>query len=112
MKNVLSDKYVEMLMFALQQGRIFIFGALGYFKLEAPLEGLRWLMSYKSALNVLATFSEQLVPPHKHITLFWIPSISGTRAVSASLHTPNWGPHCHIGPKIQSLTPPNKISTP
>jgi len=44
------------------QGRIFIFGALGYFKLGAPLEGLQRLMSYKSALHVLATFTEQVVP--------------------------------------------------
>jgi len=32
------------------QGRYFIFGALGYLNLGSPLEGLRRLMSYKSAL--------------------------------------------------------------
>jgi len=42
------------------QGRIFIFGALRYFKLGAPPEGLQRLMSYKSALHVLATFTEQV----------------------------------------------------
>jgi len=52
------------------QGRIFIFGALGYLKLGAPLEVLRRLMSNKSALHVLATFTEPVVPFHKHITLF------------------------------------------
>jgi len=31
------------------QGQIFIFGALGYFQLGAPLEGFPRLMSYKSA---------------------------------------------------------------
>jgi len=53
-----------------KQGRIFIFGALGYFKLGALLEGLRRLMSCKSALHVLATFTEQVVPIHKRVTLF------------------------------------------
>jgi len=51
------------------QGRIFIFGALGYFKLGTPLEGLRRLMSYKSALHVLAAVIEQVVPIH-NLTLF------------------------------------------
>jgi len=68
-------------------------------------------MSYKSALHLLTTFTEQVVPIRKDVTLFWIPSISGTTSVSASLHTPNWGPRCHKGPKIQSL-PPNKIWSP
>jgi len=35
------------------QRRTFTFGALGYFELEAHLEGLRRLMSYKLTLNVL-----------------------------------------------------------
>jgi len=35
------------------QGRIFIFGALGYSKLGALLEGLQRLMSYKLALHML-----------------------------------------------------------
>jgi len=64
------------------QRRIFIFGALGYFKLGAILEGLRRLTSYKLALNVLITFTEQVVPNYKHTTLFWIPSISGTKTVT------------------------------
>jgi len=53
-----------------QQRRIFIFGALGYFKLGTLLEGSQKLMSYKSALHVLATFIEQVVPIHNHSTLF------------------------------------------
>jgi len=65
--------------------RIFIFGALGYFKLGAPLEGLRRLMPYKLALHVLVTFTEQVVPIHKHITSCWIPSISGTKIVIMKL---------------------------
>jgi len=52
------------------QRRIFIFGALSYFKLGAPLEGLRRLMSYKLGLHMLAGFTEQVVPIHKDITLF------------------------------------------
>ena len=52
------------------QRRIFIFGALGYFKLGAILDGLRRLTSYKLALHVLVTLTEQVVPIHKHITLF------------------------------------------
>jgi len=62
-------------------------------------------MLYKSAPHVLATLTEQVVPIHKQITLYWIPSISGTRFVSASLHIPGWRPHCHRGPKIQIWTP-------
>jgi len=49
------------------QRRIFIFGALGYFKLGTLLEGLRRLMSHKLALHVLVTFTEQVVPIWKHI---------------------------------------------
>ena len=52
------------------QRRIFIFGALRYFKLGALLEDLRRLMSYKLALHVLVTFTEQVVPIHKRITFF------------------------------------------
>jgi len=51
------------------QRQIFIYGALGYFKLEALVEGLRRLMSYKLALLVLVTFTEQVVSIQKHITL-------------------------------------------
>jgi len=36
-------------------------------------------MSYKLAPSVLVEFTEQVVPIHKHITLFSIPSISGTK---------------------------------
>ena len=68
-----------------RQGRIFIFGSLGYFQLGALLEGSRRPMSYKLALEVLATFTEQVVPIHKHIILFWIPSISGTKTVIMKL---------------------------
>jgi len=52
------------------QRRIFIFEALGYFKLGALLEVFRPLMSYKLALHVIVTFTEQVVPIHKHIILF------------------------------------------
>jgi len=44
-----------------------MFGVLGYFKFGALLEGLRRLMSYKSALHVLVRSTEQVVPIHKHI---------------------------------------------
>jgi len=83
-----------------KQGRILLFGALGYFN-WGPLEGLRLPMSYKSEVHVLAEFTEKVVPIHKHITLFRIPSISGTRAVSASpavIEDPNFREY-----------PPNKI---
>jgi len=66
-------------------------------------------MSYKAALHVLTTFTEQLVPSHKHITLLWIPSVSGTGSVSASVHYPNWGPHCHKGPQNSKLIPQTKF---
>ena len=68
-------------------GRIFIFGTLGYFNLGALLEGLRRLMSYKLALHVFVRFTEQVVPLQKHITSFWIPSISGTKTVTMKLMT-------------------------
>jgi len=42
-------------------------------------------MSYKLALHVLVTFSEQVVPIHNHITFFSIPSISGTKTVTTTL---------------------------
>ena len=42
-------------------------------------------MSYKLALLVLVTFTEQVVPIHKRITFFWIPSISGTKPVIVKL---------------------------
>jgi len=51
----------------LNQRRIFIFGALDYFKLGAFLEDLRRLMSDKLALHVLAAFTEQVVPVHTYI---------------------------------------------
>jgi len=52
------------------QRRISFFGARGYSKLVAHLEDLRRLMSYKVALHVLVTFTEQVVPVQKHIALF------------------------------------------
>jgi len=52
------------------QRRIFIFGTLGYFKFGGLLEGLRLLMLYKLAPHVLVTFTEQVVPIQKHLTLF------------------------------------------
>ena len=73
------------LLFCHNQRRIFIFGALGYFKLGSLLKGSRRLMSYKLGLHVLATLTEQVVPIHNHITLFWIPSISGTETVIMKL---------------------------
>jgi len=56
--------------------QIFIFGALGYFKLGALLESLRWLMPYALSLHVLIMFIEQVVPIHRRIILFWIPLVS------------------------------------
>jgi len=59
---------------------------------------------------VPATFTEQDVPIHKHITLFWIPSISGTRVMSTPpLYPPSGDPRFHRGPKIQSLTAQTKL---
>jgi len=57
------------------QRRIFIFGALGYFKVGVLLEGLRRLMSYKLAKHVLVTFTEQVLPIHKHISYFILNSL-------------------------------------
>ena len=68
------------------QRRIFIFGALGYFNLEGLLEG----MSYKLALHVLVTLTKKVVPIHKHVTLFSIPSISGTKTVTITLTKRQW----------------------
>jgi len=51
------------------QTRIFIFGALGYFKSGAFLEGSRRLMSHKLALHVFVSFTEQVVPIHKRIAV-------------------------------------------
>jgi len=53
------------------QRRFFIFGALGCFKLGALLEGLRRMMSYKLAPNVLVTFICQVVPIHKRFTVLY-----------------------------------------
>jgi len=49
------------------------------------MEGSRRLMSYESALHVLATFTEQVVQIHNHIILLWIPSISRTKTVIMKL---------------------------
>ena len=56
--------------YRLEAGANFHFWALDYRKLGAPLEGLRQLMPYNSALHVLATLTEPVVPIYKHITLF------------------------------------------
>jgi len=53
------------------QRQIFIFGALCFLKFVALLEGLRRLMLYNLALHVLVTFTEQVVPIHKHITMVY-----------------------------------------
>jgi len=42
-------------------------------------------MSYKSALHVLATFTEQVVPFHKHVASFWIPSISENNSQTVTM---------------------------
>ena len=72
---------VQFLRLTVDQRRIFIFGALGYFKLGALMEG----MSYKLALHVLVTFIKQVVAIYKQITLFSNPSISGTKTVTMTL---------------------------
>jgi len=69
------------------QRRIFIFGVLGYFKLGALPEG----MSYKLTLHVFVTFTEKVIPIHKHITSIAIPSISGTKTVTMTqTRTQRW----------------------
>jgi len=93
------------------QGRIFIFGAQGYFNLGAPLEGLQQLMSYKSAIHVLATFTEQVIPNHKYITALYSEFLRYQKPEPRqppSILPVGW-PRCHMGPKIQSLTPQIKI---
>ena len=62
-----------------------MYGDKALYILGALLEGPRRMMSYKLAPHVLATFTEQVVPIHKHITLFWIPSISGAETVIMKL---------------------------
>jgi len=64
-------------------------------------------MSYKSALHVLATVIEHVVPVH-NLTLFWITSISGTRAVSAVLHTSQLGAHAVTEDPNSGLKPPKQ----
>ena len=34
---------------------------------------------------MFVTFTEQVVPSNKHITLFWVPLISGTKTVTMKL---------------------------
>jgi len=36
-------------------------------------------ISTRPTAQMLVTFTEQVVPIHKHITSFWIPSISGIK---------------------------------
>ena len=88
---------------ALGQGLIVIFGALSYLKLGALLEGLRRLMSYKSALRVLATFTELVVPIHKHITLFWIHWYQEPEPCKPPFVPPNWGPTLSQGTQNSEL---------
>jgi len=57
--------------YTFRQRRIFIFGDPGYFKLWTLLDGLRRLMSYKLALHVPATFTEQVVSIQKRISLLY-----------------------------------------
>jgi len=45
--------------------------AQGYFKSGVLLEGLRRLMSHKLALHVIVSFTEHVVPIHKHITVLY-----------------------------------------
>jgi len=66
-------------------GANFHFRGPRLFYIGILLEGSQRLMSYKLSLHVLVTFTEQVVPIHKHITLFWIPSISATKAVTLKL---------------------------
>jgi len=67
-------KLLKTLEFHLNQRRIFIFEAQGYFTLEALLESLRSLMSYKLALHAFVTFTEEVVPIQKHISYFTLNS--------------------------------------
>ena len=110
------------------QKQIFIFGALGYLKLGALLEGLRRLMSYKLAPYMLNTITEQVVPIHKHNTLSWIPWTLGTKtvtmkrtkkaAVKLSDHTPMTYLLCALcqsrrhGEALVGLAPPKQSSEP
>jgi len=77
--------HVQKVWETLIQRRIFIFEALGYFTLGTLLEGSRRLLSYKLALHVLVTFTEQVFPIHEHINLFWVASTSGTKTVTMKL---------------------------
>ena len=91
------------------QERIFIYGALGYLKLGALLEGLRRLMSYKAALHVLVTFTEQLVPIHKHIYfILKFLNIWNQSLVSRPSY-PQMGATLSQGPKLQNLIPQTKF---
>jgi len=54
---------------SLNQRRIFHFRGPKLFYIGGLLEGLRRLVSYKLALDVLVTFTEHVVPIHKHITV-------------------------------------------
>ena len=63
----------------LVQRLIFIFGALGYFKL-----GPSGRFATTDVIHI-STTREQIVPIHNHITLFWILSISWTETVIMKL---------------------------
>ena len=90
------------------QGRIFILGTLSYFELGTPREDLRRLISYKSALHVLATFTEQVVPIHKYITVLYseFPPYQEPEPRQPPSISPIGGPRRHMGPKFRSLNPP------
>jgi len=71
-------------------------------------------MSYKLGLHVLATLTEQVVPIYKHITFFLNSfDIRNQSHVSRPPYPQLRGqPHCHRGPKIQSLNPHTKFQLP
>jgi len=96
--------------YAMAPGTNFHFRGPRLFWIGAPIEGLQRLMSYKSALHVLTTFTEQVVPIHKHITLFWLPSVSGTRASPISPIA--WPTTLSQETQNSELKPPNKNSIP
>ena len=48
----------------------FALSGLGSFKLGVLPEGLQQLTSYKLALHVLVTFTEEIFPIYKHISYF------------------------------------------
>jgi len=94
---------------AFQQASLFIQGVHSgaNFNFRGPrlfqIEGPSWRFATTDVIQISTARSRYIhwtvVPIHKHITLFWIPSISGTRDMSAALDIPD----CHRRFKIQSL---------